>query len=133
MAKVLGVGGVFFKSKKPKELSSWYAEHLGLIIDTSTNSFSFEPESMPVGSCTVLGLFDSDTTYFNPSERDYMFNLIVDDLDEAVSQVRNGGAEIIGEIERYSYGRFAWFLDPEGNKVELWEPCEAEEEQSIQS
>ena len=102
-------------------------------IDSSTSSASFKPWSMPLGSCTVLGFFDSDSTCFDPSERSYMFNLIVDDLDEAVAQVQKGGAEIIGEPERYSYGRFAWFLDPEGNKVELWEPCEAAEDPSIQS
>ena len=71
---------------------------------------------------TVWSPFRQDTTYFDPGNRSYMFNLVVDHLADALEQVRQGGAEIIGEIEEYDYGRFGWFMDPDGNKVELWEP-----------
>jgi predicted enzyme related to lactoylglutathione lyase len=78
---------------------------------------------MPPGGCTVFSPFDADTKYFAPSKASFMFNLIVDDLDGALRQVRLGGGRQIGEIQALAYGRFGWFLDPEGNKVELWEPA----------
>ena len=71
-----------------------------------------------------LGPFKHDTDYFDPSDKSYMFNIIVDDLEGALAQVKEGGATIVGEIEKYDYGSFGWFLDPEGNKVELWVPPE---------
>lgn len=121
MAKAIGVGGVFFKSRDPKLLASWYERWLGVPVEEN-HSAAFKPESMPSGAYTVWGPFRSSTSYFDPSDKEYMFNLIVDDLDGALSQVSEGGAEIAGEVEEYAYGRFGWFIDPEGNKVELWEP-----------
>ena len=121
MAKVLGIGGVFFKSSDPKKLTSWYERTLGFPVDEG-GSVSFQPAKLPQTSFSVWGPFQESTKYFNPSEKRYMFNLIVDDLDEALAQVANAGAEIVGEIEEYEFGRFGWFLDPEGHKVELWQP-----------
>jgi predicted enzyme related to lactoylglutathione lyase len=121
MAKALGVGGVFFKAKDPAGLSEWYVKWLGFVPDYN-HSVSFRPASMPPGGCTVWGPFKHDTDYFEPSEKSYMFNIIVDDLEGALAQVKEGGARIVGEIEKYDYGNFGWFLDPEGNKVELWVP-----------
>ena len=120
MAKVLGIGGIFFKSKDPEKLCAWYEEWLSFSIDKSTASASFRFDRMPRSSFTVWSPFQSNTTYFAPSDKGYMINLIVDDLDEALEQVARGGAEIIGEIEAYDNGRFGWFIDPDGNKVELW-------------
>ena len=77
---------------------------------------------MPPNGATVWSPFDRATKYFDPAARDYMFNLVVDDLDGALRQVREGGAELVGAIEEQDYGRFGWFMDPEGNKVELWQP-----------
>jgi predicted enzyme related to lactoylglutathione lyase len=77
---------------------------------------------MPGGSYTVCAPFKSSTSYFDPSAKEFMFNLVVDDLNGALSQVRDGGAKIVGKIVEYEFGRFGWFVDPEGNKVELWEP-----------
>ena len=120
MAKVLGVGGVFFKSPDPKRLYDWYAKWLGMEFqDWGLASF---PKDMPANSQTVWSAFDVGTKYFDPSEKGFMFNLIVDNLEEALKQVKEGGAEIIGEIERMEYSSFGWFMDPDGNKVELWEP-----------
>jgi predicted enzyme related to lactoylglutathione lyase len=76
---------------------------------------------MPRDSVTVWSAFESTTDYFAPSTKEYMFNLIVDDLRGALKQVKEGGAEIIGEIEEYEFGKFGRFMDPDGNKVELWE------------
>jgi predicted enzyme related to lactoylglutathione lyase len=121
MAKALGIGGVFFKSKDPARLRAWYARWLG-ISDRESFGTVFEAVDVPSGGYTVWSPFPQETTYFAPSEQTYMINLMVDDLDEALSQVSDGGAEVVETIEELENGRFGWFFDPEGNKVELWEP-----------
>ncbi len=120
MAKVLGVGGVFFKSKDTEKLGEWYKKWLGVPVDAY--GANFKPETMPPGGVTVWSPFKHDTTYFDPSESPFMINLIVDDLDEALAQVAEGGAEVVGEVQDEPYGKFGWFIDPDGNKVELWCP-----------
>jgi predicted enzyme related to lactoylglutathione lyase len=124
MAKVLGVGGVFFKSPDPQTLNAWYVKWLGLPIETESGvTFcAFYPKTMPERGYTVWSAFGADTKYFNPSEKEFMFNLVVDDIEAALAQVKEGGAAIIGKIETSEYGRFGWFMDPDGNKVELWQP-----------
>jgi predicted enzyme related to lactoylglutathione lyase len=121
MAKVLGVGGVFFKSSDPAKLYQWYERWLGFRAELQSG-IGFQPANMPENSVTVWSAFASSTAYFAPSAKDFMFNLVVDDLSEALAQVREGGAQIVGEIEVCEYGKFGWFMDPDGNKVELWEP-----------
>lgn len=121
MAKVLGVGGVFFKSPDPEKLYQWYERWLGFKAEPQTG-IGFQPRNMPIHSVTVWSAFKSSTDYFAPSAKDFMFNLVVDDLREALAQVKEGGAQIIGKIEEHEYGKFGWFMDPDGNKVELWEP-----------
>ncbi|MGO4379056.1 VOC family protein [Pseudoduganella sp. RAF53_2] len=122
MAKALGVGGIFFKSKDPQALISWYQTYLGLPTDAPDHA-AFMPAVMPPGGCTVFSPFKQTTGYFAPSRREFMFNLIVDDLEGALKQVAEGGAEIVGDVQSFDYGRFGWFIDPDGNKVELWEPA----------
>ena len=124
MAKALGIGGIFFKSKDPQALMAWYQSALGLPSD-SADYASFFPAAMPGGGCTVFSPFKTGTEYFAPSQREFMFNLVVDDLDGALSQVAAAGAELVGEVQSFDYGRFGWFMDPDGNKVELWEPSAA--------
>jgi predicted enzyme related to lactoylglutathione lyase len=121
MARVLGIGGVFFKSPDPKSLYQWYEQNLGLEVGNDPG-MSFLPSQMPHDSFTVWSAFNVQTTYLDPSTKDFMINFVVDDLEGALDQVRNGGAELIGNIEEYDYGKFGWFMDPDGNKVELWEP-----------
>ncbi len=121
MGKALGIGGVFFKAKDRNALGDWYKKTLGFDIDKSYGGTSFALDAAPKGACTVWGPFKSDTDYFNPSQNNFMFNLIVDDLDECLKQVQANGAELIGDPCAESYGKFGWFMDPEGNKVELWE------------
>jgi predicted enzyme related to lactoylglutathione lyase len=125
MAKVLGVGGIFFRSKDPAALLAWYQKWLGFPAENPGHALFF-PAAMPVGACTVFSPFPDDTDYFSPSERPFMFNLVVDSLAEALEQVKAGGAVIAGETKAMEpIGTFAWFVDPEGNKVELWEPSKA--------
>jgi predicted enzyme related to lactoylglutathione lyase len=121
MAKVLGLGGIFFKARDPRALMAWYQAHLGMPTESADYANLF-PGTMPAGGCTVFSPFEADTRYFAPSTSSFMVNLIVDDLDGALRQVRLGGGRQVGEIKNFEYGRFGWFLDPENNKVELWEP-----------
>ena len=123
MAKALGIGGVFFKSADPKKLLEWYATHLGLKVE-QYGAVTFEPKALPPGAKTVWTPFKADTDYFAPSSKEFMFNLIVDDVAGALRQVAEGGAQVVGEIADYPYGRFGHFIDPDGNKIELWEPKE---------
>ena len=122
MARALGIGGIFFKAREPAKLAAWYGEHLGFNIDGGFGGSVFLPVDQPSGGYTVWGPFDDDTDYFAPSTQPFMFNVVVDDLDGALEQVRQGGAELVGEPEDSDFGRFGWFVDPEGNKVELWQP-----------
>jgi len=120
MAKVLGLGGVFFRSEDPEKLGDWYARWLGVPVEHPWGA-SFQPADLPGKAVGVWAPFKQDTDYF-ASDKTYMFNLVVDDLDGALAQVKEGGAEVVEKIEEMEYGRFGWFFDPEGNKVELWEP-----------
>ena len=122
MAKVLGVGGVFFKSPDPAKLYQWYERWLGFKAEVGSGMM-FEPKNMPENSVTVWSAFESSTDYFSPSVKDFMFNLVVDDVKGILAQVKEGGAVIVGEMQEADYGKFGWFVDPDGNKVELWEPA----------
>lgn len=125
--RVLGVGGIFFRSGDPARLGSWYQEHLGFKVEAwgDTRGASFAPSDMPSGSFTVWSAFAARTDYFGTSGQGYMINLVVDNLDAALEKVAAGGAEVLEEREDQDFGRFGWFVDPDGNRVELWEPPEA--------
>lgn len=127
MASVLGIGGVFFKTTDPKKLADWYRDTLNMPMDPQWHGASFMPSAMPKGGYTVFGPFKQATEYFNPSDNPYMFNLVVDDLEQALAQVQEGGGEVVGDIMDEPYGRFGWFMDPDGNKVELWQPIDCGE------
>lgn len=120
MAKVIGLGGIFFKASNPAKLAKWYSRHLGIDLGSGLSA-SFEPSDLPAGGCTVWSPFPATTRYFAPSRRPFMVNFVVDDLEGALKQVARGGARVVGDVQEYPYGRFASFLDPEGNKVELWQ------------
>ncbi len=124
--RVLGVGGVFFRSPDPARLSHWYKETLGLAIEAwgSTHGTSFSPGAMPPNSFTVWSTFSADTEYFGNQSQSFMINLIVDDLDAALTRVNAADGEVIPDKEELDFGRFGWFIDPDGNRVELWEPPE---------
>lgn len=120
MAKVLGMGGVFFKSADPQKLAAWYSTHLGMQVE-EFGGVRFDAATLPRGIHVAWAPFDAQTEYFRPSSKEFMLNLIVDDLDAALKQVATGGARIVGGIENDDYGRFGWFVDMDGNKVELWQ------------
>lgn len=124
--RALGVGGVFFRSPDPARLAGWYKDALGLNIEAwgTTHGTSFSPGAMPANSFTVWSTFAADTEYFGPSGQSYMINLVVDDLDAALTNVQVAGGEVIPEKEEHDFGRFGWIVDPDGNRVELWEPPE---------
>ncbi len=121
MEKVLGLGGVFLKSKDPKALTAWYVKHLG--VPLNDGYVMFMPGTVDGRmEATAWSTFPADTDYFAPSDAPFMFNYRVGDLDAMLTQLRKGGVELVGEPTDGEYGRFAWGLDLEGNKFELWEP-----------
>ena len=122
MARVLGIGGVFFKSKDPGALTSWYRDVLGLEVEDWGGTI-FRPAAMAAhpGAATVFSPFAADTDYFAPSTREFMINLAVDDLDGILAACATHGVEAKVYPED-SNGRFAHILDPEGTKIELWQP-----------
>lgn len=126
--KVLGIGGIFIRSVDPARLGDWYAEHLGFQVESwgETRGTCFVPDDMPKGAFTVWSAFRPDTEYFGESGQSFMINLVVDDLDAALERARAGGAEVLDAREELDFGRFGWFVDPDGNRVELWEPPEPE-------
>ncbi|MFD2367705.1 VOC family protein [Pseudoduganella sp. GCM10020061] len=119
MAKVLGFGGMFFKSPDPAALMAWYQRHLGL---DNGGYAVLAPSAMPPGGATVFAAFKADSDKFAPTTREFMFNLVVDDLEGALKQVQEGGATLVDEVVSDEIGSFGWFMDPDGNKVELWQP-----------
>src|SRR4029450_4095877 len=118
MARVLGFGGLFFKSPDPERLLAWYAKWLG--IGDGKSSVEFPADALPASGFTLFGPFPGNTDYFTPSKHEFMFNLVVDDLDGALGQVHLGGAQVVGEVEEHEYGRFALRLCPAGTKVGVW-------------
>jgi predicted enzyme related to lactoylglutathione lyase len=119
MAKAVGVGGVFLKARDPEALSAWYAAHLG-IPEQGGGSLAFEgPES---AGMTVFAHFPLDSTYFGDGAQQVMVNFRVDDLDGLLAKLADAGVRIDPKREDHEYGRFAWIWDPEGNRVELWQP-----------
>lgn len=123
MAKVLGVGGVFFKSRDEAALRDWYGRVLGLSFE-DWGGVIFEPQlaaSHP-GAATVFASFQADTDYFEPSTNEFMINLMVDDMDGVLARCAQHGVTPLRRLDDEPNGRFAHILDPEGRKLELWEP-----------
>jgi predicted enzyme related to lactoylglutathione lyase len=122
--KVIGVGGIFFRSPDPAKLGDWYRDVLGISVESwgDTRGTSFAPGDMPPNSFTVWSAFTKDTQYFGNSGQAYMINLVVDDLELVLSKVSAAGGTVLPDREDADYGRFGWIKDPDGNRVELWEP-----------
>ncbi|MBO6538447.1 MAG: VOC family protein [Rhizobiaceae bacterium] len=118
MEKVLGIGGLFFKSKDPQALARWYLDHLG--IDLVPSDYETPPWHQQSGD-TLFAPFDEDTDYFGPDQQQWMVNFRVRDLDAMVAQLRSAGIEVKVDPQEYPNGRFARIYDPEGNPVELWQ------------
>lgn len=124
MARVTGIGGVFFKgSGKGADLAAWYREHLGLpLSDFGGAVLHWPQDTAPDGGLTVWHVADGDTGWFNPSASPFMINYRVDDMEGMLAQLRAGGVEPVAGPESHENGIFAWVMDPDGNKVELWQP-----------
>jgi len=124
MAKVLGLGGVFFTCADLDKTKAWYARVLGMEPDAD-GGLAFlhrdSAEAFPQGARTVLAPFP-DASYFAPSSAQFMLNLIVDDLDAILARARAEGVDEVQPREAHPYGRFGWIMDPDGRKLELWEP-----------
>jgi catechol 2,3-dioxygenase-like lactoylglutathione lyase family enzyme len=122
--RVSGIGGIFFKARDPKALSAWYRDKLGIAIEGGQFSlFRWrEHEDHARVGTTVWSLFPSDTPYFAPSEAPFMLNYRVRNLDAMLKQLRAQGVRVEPKVTEDFNGKFAWVVDPEGNKIELWEP-----------
>ena len=121
--RVIGVGGVFFKSPDQHQLQSWYTKNLGIGPGADGHQFKWRDSEHPeVEHCTVWSLFPHDSKYFDPSAAPFMINYIVDDLDAVLARLTRNGVSVDPQREDHDYGRFAWIYDPDGNKIELWEP-----------
>jgi predicted enzyme related to lactoylglutathione lyase len=120
---ILGIGGIFFKSTDHKALRSWYQDKLGILNGEFGGTFKWRAHDAPdTERITAWSIFPSATEYFNPSESPFMINYIVDNLDAFLARCAANGVKIDPKREDYDYGRFAWIYDPDGNKIELWEP-----------
>lgn len=122
--RVTGIGGLFFKSKNPKASKDWYKKHLHFNTDDYGCTFWWKDKKGDDAS-TQWSPFKDDTTYFEPSKKDFMFNYRVEDLETLIKTLRDEGVTIVGDMQTYDYGKFAWILDNENNKIELWEPIDA--------
>ena len=116
MEKVIGIGGIFFKAHDPQALAAWYRQHLGVPGEGEYTEFPAHDSER-----TVWALFPTDTDYFGKPGPSFMVNYCVANLDRMLDQLRQGGISI-EKVEDHDYGRFAWITDPEGNRIELWQP-----------
>ena len=123
MKKVTGIGGIFFKCKDPKMITSWYQQHLGLNTNPYGATFHwYEGFDNNIKAQTQWSPFSETTKYFEPSSKEFMINYRVENLEALVEELKQAGVTIVDSIESYDYGKFIHILDPEGNKIELWEP-----------
>ena len=120
--QVTGIGGVFFKAKTPKEMVAWYRKNLGIQAKGGYTDFIWRDKDHPeVMGHTAWRIFPTNTTYFGESSSSLMINYRVANLDRMLEQLRSSGVKI-EKVQDSDYGRFAWIMDPEGNRIELWEP-----------
>ncbi|MFI5137617.1 MAG: VOC family protein [Sphingobacteriales bacterium] len=123
MAKVTGLGGIFFKCNDPAKMNDWYSKNLGLPSGEYGTAFDWLHADDPSKKGTTAWCaFPHDTKYFDPSTKDFMINYRVENIESLVEQLKSDGVTIIDEIATYDYGKFVHILDPEGNAIELWEP-----------
>jgi catechol 2,3-dioxygenase-like lactoylglutathione lyase family enzyme len=122
MEEVTGIGGIFFKARDPARMAAWYRDHLGVPNKGGYADFLWRLHDQPdeVGH-TAWALFPTDTDYFGSGTAPFMINYRVSDLDRMIEQLRAAGVTI-DKVDDSDYGRFAWISDPEGNRIELWQP-----------
>jgi predicted enzyme related to lactoylglutathione lyase len=127
MKKATAIGGIFFKCKDPENMKRWYSAHLGLNTDQYGTCFEWRQADDAVRKgFTQWSPFKENTEYFHPSEKQFMINYRVENIEWLVEELRKEGVTICDKIETYDYGKFVHIMDPEGNKIELWEPVDPE-------
>lgn len=122
--KVTGIGGVFFKCKDPKAINEWYKTHLGFETTPYGTSFEWKQLEDDKKGLTQWNAFPDNTKYFEPSTKEFMINYRVENLEALIEELKKEGVTIVDKMETYDYGKFVHILDPEGNKIELWEPAD---------
>lgn len=120
--KIVGIGGIFFKSEDNQKLNNWYRKNLGIESESWGAVFPWKRVENDEETYTAWSTFKKETTYLEPSQKDFMINYQVHDLDELLEDLSKEGIEVVKEKEESEFGKFAWIMDPEGNKIELWEP-----------
>ena len=129
MKKVTGIGGLFFKTDDPQRTRSWYHDHLGIDSEVWGSVFLWREDADPQErGYTVWSPFALDSQKFTPSEQPFMVNYRVQDLEGLLAELRTAEVEIVGDLEQHENGKFAWIMDPEGRKIELWEPVPSAED-----
>ena len=127
MNRVTGIGGIFFKAKDPKAMQAWYRRHLGIDVQ-DWGGVAFEwtgADGKPVGGTTVWSIMPAEGDTFAPGTASFMVNYRVADLRALLQALREEGCNVLDKFDESEYGKFGWVIDPEGNKVELWEPKKA--------
>ena len=128
MKHITGIGGIFFKANDPKALGEWYRKHLGLEVEeyggVTFRESAGAGDLPPRQAYTVWSPFSADTDYFAPSEKPFMINFRVANLDLLLAQLRREGVSVDEKTDKSEFGYFGWAMDPEGNRIELWEPPE---------
>lgn len=126
MKRVTGIGGIFIKSSDPARLRAWYQQHLGIPVEAwGGTAFQWAGPENPHGKgMTVWNVFEAGSNYFDPSRAPFMVNYRVADLRALIAALRAEGCQVDDKIDESEYGKFGWVFDPDGNKVELWEPPE---------
>ena len=122
MKRVIGLGGIFFKARDPKALYEWYRTHLGVEGEPGTGAMWPGNDASGNPAFNVWSIFPQDTKYFGTGGSPFMINFRVEQLDELVKALREEGVQVDDNVQVYDYGKFAWITDPEGNRIELWEP-----------
>ena len=122
MKRVTGIGGVFFKSPDASRLSAWYEKHLGLVPNQGCVIFKWRERDAEANGSTVWSIFPGNTKYFDPSRAPFMVNFRVGDLFALLALLRSEGCDVDEKTEVSEFGKFGWVMDPEGNRIELWEP-----------
>lgn len=124
MKRVTGIGGIFFKAKDAAALQAWYKQHLGIDVQSwGGTAFTWtDDEGKPYAGSTIWNVAPSTSQYYEPGTATFMINYRVHDLHALIAALREEGCNVLDKIEESEYGKFGWVIDPEGNKVELWEP-----------
>ncbi|HEU4859471.1 MAG TPA: VOC family protein [Chitinophagaceae bacterium] len=124
--RVTGIGGIFFYSKNPKATNEWYGKNLGLAIDEWGSPFEVRNANRPEEiNYLRWSSFDETSDYFKPSDKEFMINYRVNNIEGLVKKLRDNGVSIVDNIQVYEYGKFVHIMDNEGNKIELWEPVDS--------